>query len=128
VVAPPGLALSNLIEKKLHFDLRNCGVETLAEALPKVLVEDLEIVQDVEIEVAGDSVRVNLVDSIYADFCRELRDNQRPCGLGCPMCSAMACLLTIATGKPVLFEEDRELGADGKTTQSNYRLITEPRL
>jgi len=128
VVAPPGLALSNLIEKKLRFDLRNCGVEALAQALPKVLVEDLEIVRDVEIEVEGNSVKVNLIDSIYADFCRELRDNKRPCGLGCPMCSALACMLTIATGKPVLFEEDREVTPDGRTTQSNYRLITEPRL
>jgi hypothetical protein len=128
MVVPPGLALSNLIEKKLGFDLRNCGVETLVSALPKAIVEDLEIAQGVEFEIKDEFVKIRLTGSVYADFCRQLRDNQRPCGLGCPMCSALACILAIATGKPVVFEEDREITADGKTSESNYRLVSEPRL
>src|SRR5208283_2762344 len=56
VVTPPGLALANLIEKKLGFDLMDCGVEKLVQTLPKVLVDDLEIVRDVEIEVKGDFI------------------------------------------------------------------------
>jgi len=127
IVVPPGLALSNLIQKKLGFDLKNCGVETLIHRLPKVLVEDLEIVRDVEIKVEGNSVKFRLIDSIYADFCREVRGSSRRCGLGCPMCSALACILAVATGKPVLFEEDKDAG-DGHTTLSEYRLLDESRL
>ncbi|MGA8857566.1 MAG: hypothetical protein WB643_10420 [Candidatus Bathyarchaeia archaeon] len=127
ILPPPGLALAGLIEKKLGFNLKNCGVEALAEALPKVLVEDLEIVRDVEIEVRGGTVRFKLYDSIYADFCAEIRETSRRCGLGCPMCSALASILTIATGKPVLYEEDK-MSDDKKITESIYRLIRGPRL
>ena len=127
LVPPPGLALAGLIEKKLGFKLKNCGVEALVEALPKVLVEDLEIVKDVEIEVKEDAVHFKLYDSIYADFCAEVRDTSRRCGLGCPMCSALASILAIATGKPVLYEEDK-MSEDRKLTESVYQLISRPRL
>jgi hypothetical protein len=127
LVPPPGLALAALIENKLGFKLRDCGIETLVEVLPKVLVEDLEIVKDVEIEVTKDTVRFKLVDSIYADFCSEVRDTSRRCGLGCPMCSALACILTNATGKPVLYEEDKS-SEDHRITESVYRLVSGRRL
>jgi hypothetical protein len=127
LVVPPGLALASLIEKKLGFTLKDSGVETVLRALPKVLVEDLEIVRDVEVEVKGDRVDFKLVDSIYADFCREMRDTSRRCGLGCPMCSALACILAVASGKPVIFEED-ELSSDKRTTYSSYELLTRSRL
>lgn len=127
LVPPPGLALAGLIEKKLGFKLRGCGLEALVEALPKALVEDLEIVRDVEIEVQNDSVRFKLIDSIYADFCAEIRETSRRCGLGCPMCSALACVLAIATGKPVLYDEDK-MSEDKKVTESVYQLISGPRL
>jgi hypothetical protein len=127
LVVPPGLALANLIEKKLGFTLKNCGVETVVHALPKVLVEDLEIVRDVEIEVKDDRIGVKLVDSIYADFCKEMRETSRRCGLGCPMCSALACILAVASGKPVLFDEDEQT-LDKKTTYSTYELLNRTRL
>lgn len=127
VVVPPGSALAALIEKKLGFKLKNCGVEALAEALPKVLVEDLEIVKDVEIEMKDDYVRFKLYDSIYADFCYEVRESSRRCALGCPMCSALANILAVATGKPVIYEEDK-MSDDKKITESVYHLISGPRL
>jgi len=126
LVVPPGLALANLIEKKLGFDVKGVGLERLIQSLPKVLV-NLEIVSNAEVEVEGNFVRFKLSDSIYADFCKQVRDNSRPCGLGCPMCSALACILAVATGKPILFDEDK-LAPDGKTTLSNYQLVAEPRL
>jgi len=127
LVPPPGLALAALIEKKLGFKLQNCGVEALAEALPKVLVEDLEVVKDVEIEKTGNTVRFKLYDSIYADFCVEVRETSRRCGLGCPMCSALASILALASGKPVLYEEDRT-SEDHRVTESVYQLISGHRL
>jgi len=127
VLTPPGLALSNLIEKKLGFELVDCGMEKLVQTLPKVLVEDLEIVRDVQVEVREDFVEFRLVDSIFTDFCKQIRESSRRCGLGCPMCSALACILTVATGKPVTFEEDKEAG-DGHTTISDYHLLSEARL
>lgn len=127
LVPPPGLALAGLIEKKIGFNLKGCGLEALIEALPKVLVEDLEIVRDVEIEVNDDLVRFRLYDSIYANFCSEVRDSSRRCGLGCPMCSALAVVLASATGRPVVYEEDKPM-SDNKTTESSYRIVRGSRL
>jgi len=127
LVPPPGLALATLIENKLGFKVKRCGLEALLDALPKVLVEDLQIVKDVEIEVTKDTVRFKLYDSIYADFCSEVRETSRRCGLGCPMCSALATILTIATGKPILYEEDK-MSDDHKITESVYQLISGRRL
>jgi len=126
LVVPPGLALANLIEKKLGFNIKDSGLDRVLQSLPKVLV-NLEIVSNAEANVEGNFIRFKLSDSIYADFCKQVRDNSRPCGLGCPMCSALACILAEATGKPVLFDEDK-LAPDGKTTLSNYELLTQPRL
>jgi len=127
LVPPPGLALAALIENKLGFKVKNCGIEALVQSLPKVLVEDLEIVKDLEIEVTEDTIRFKLYDSIYSDFCSEVRETSRRCGLGCPMCSALASILTIATGRPVLYEEDKTSG-DHKITESVYKLIRGRRL
>lgn len=127
VVTPPGLALATLIENKLGFKVKNCGIDALVEALPKVLVEDLAIVKDVEIDVTKDTIRFKLYDSIYSDFCTELRETSRRCGMGCPMCSALASILTVATGKPVLYEEDR-LSDDRKVTEAVYQLVSGRRL
>jgi uncharacterized membrane protein len=127
LVPPPGLALAALIENKLGFKVKNCGLQTLVEALPKVLVEDLEIVKDVEIELTKDTVRFKLYDSIYTDFCSEVRETTRRCGLGCPMCSALASILTLATGKPVLSEEDK-VSDDRRITETVYKLISGRRL
>ena len=127
IVVPPGLALANLIEKKLGFSIKKGGVEAVLQALPRVLVEDLEIVRDLEIEVRGDKIEFKLVDSIYSDFCRQVRETSRRCGLGCPMCSALACILATASGKPVLFEED-ELETGKGTTLSSYEILNRSRL
>jgi hypothetical protein len=120
---PPGLTLANLIEERLGTDLRKCSLETLRDRLPKLLIEDLEIAQDVEMHVNGAEVRFKFGESIYYDFCHKISDSTRVCaGLGCPMCSAMACVLAISTGKPVSLEGDK-YSADGKTTESTYHIL-----
>ena len=40
--------------------------------------------------------------------------------VGCPLCSALACALAKATGKPVTIENEEQ---DGKTTKIQYRIM-----
>ena len=122
-MVPPGLALANLIEKELGLDLKECSLETLSQQLPKLLIEDLEMAKDFEMHVEGDEVRFKMDESIYSDFCHNLKDSTRVCaGLGCPICSAMACILAIATGKPVSFEGDK-FSTDANSLESYYRIL-----
>jgi hypothetical protein len=122
-MVPPGLALANLVEGKLGADFKKCSLETLRERLPKLLIEDLEMAQDFDMRVDGDQVHCRFVESIYSDFCSKLSKSTRVCsGLGCPICSAMACILAISTNKPVLFEKD-EYSSDRKALESTYRIL-----
>jgi len=121
LVVPPGWALANLIEKKLGFDARDVGLDHVIESLPKALVS-LRIVSDAKIETEDDSVSFKLSNSTYAGFCRQVHDNSQPRGLGCPICSALACILAVATSRPVVFDEDKS-APDAKTTLSNYQFL-----
>jgi hypothetical protein len=122
-MVPPGLTLANLIEERLGTDLRKISLETLRERLPKLLIEDLEIAQEFEMQVNGAEVRSKFGESIYSDFCHKISSSTRVCaGLGCPMCSAMACVLAMSTGKPVSLEGDK-YSADGKTSESIYHIL-----
>jgi hypothetical protein len=122
-MVPPGLTLANLIEERLGTDLRKISLETLRERLPKLLIEELEIAQEFEMQVNGAEVRSKFGESIYSDFCHKISSSTRVCaGLGCPMCSAMACVLAMSTGKPVSLEGD-QYSADGKTSESIYHIL-----
>jgi hypothetical protein len=122
-VVPPGLGLAKLFERELHVDFGKCGLDTLSERLPKLLIENLEMVQDFEMRADGNNVCVKFVESIYSGFCNQLRKSTAVCSsLGCPLCSAMACILAMASGKPVLFENDT-FSADGKTVEAFYRIL-----
>jgi hypothetical protein len=122
-MVPPGLALANLFEKELGVNLAECSLESLRERLPKVLIEDLEMVEDFDMQINGDVVRFKLVGSVYSDFCSQLRGLTKvSCSLGCPICSAMACVLTMATGRPVSFEADK-FSPDARTIETSYRIL-----
>jgi len=123
IIIPPGLSLAALIQKELGTDFEKLTLNELRERLNKVLIEDLEIVRDFEMNVDKDYVHFKFVDSIYAEFCGQLRSAQRlGCSLGCPICSAMACILCMVTRKPVSFEHD-EFSPDGKILESSYRIL-----
>jgi len=126
VGATSGLTLAILIEKKLGFTPKNRGMKKVLSALPKVLVEDLEIARKVGIEVEGDKIHFNLADSIYSDLCKQIRESGRRCALDCPLCSALAITLTNASGKLVVVDED-ELTTGKGTPLCSYKILNRPR-
>lgn len=123
VIVPPGLDLANLIESKLGFQFGRSNLEELRTALPKLLVEDLEMLQDFEMQLDGNNVRTKLTGSIYSDLCLKLRGSTTICSVfGCPICSAIACILARVSGKPVEFEKDT-YSHDERITESSYRIL-----
>jgi len=124
-VVPPGLGLASLIEQRLGRRFGEFTLERLRDRLPKVLTEDLEITDDFEMQVEKNTITMKLTASIYTDFCGKLKDCKRVCSaLGCPMCSAMACVLAETTRKPVIFQEDRE-EPDTRIMYSTYKILDE---
>jgi len=124
-IVPPGLSLTNLFEKELGQDFIRADLHFLQNNLPRILIENLEIVQDVEINIEGNRVQVKLVDSVYSDLCKETRKFSNICSsIGCPLCSSIACALSRTTGKPVIIEEN-ECSEDGKIINVQYRILEE---
>jgi hypothetical protein len=87
------------------------------------LMDTLEIMEDFEMKVDGNRIHTKSKGSLYADFCSEIRLTTRVCSaFGCPMCSAIACLIVDATGTPVVLEED-ESTPDGYISETTYKMI-----
>jgi uncharacterized protein YuzE len=122
-ITPPGLALSKLFEKELGTSFTKTDINYIQNNLPKLLVEDLEIAEDVEVEAEEDLITVKITKHIFNEICEETRKLPKTHeALGCPLTSAIACALAKATGKPVTIEKE-EQGEDGKTTKIQYRIL-----
>jgi hypothetical protein len=122
-MVPPGLALADLFERELKAKFTDLSLQEMAERLPKLLIENLEMVQDCTIKIDGDYVNFTFVESVYSEFCSKLRDSTKVCAsLGCPMCSAMACVLAQVTHRPVEFDKDKYT-TDGGTVESSYHIL-----
>jgi len=122
-MVPPGLSLANLFERELGVKFTDWSLQEMSERLPKLLIEDLELVQDCTIKFDGDRVSFRFAESVYAEFCSKLRDSTQVCStVGCPLCSAMACVLAQVSHRPVEFDEDK-YSTDGGTVESSYHIL-----
>jgi hypothetical protein len=122
-MVPPGLALANLFERELKVKFSDLSLQEMSDRLPKLLIENLEMVQDCTIKIDGDYVMFTFVESVYSEFCSKLRASTKVCAsLGCPMCSAMACVLAQVTHRPVEFDKDKYT-TDGGTVESSYHIL-----
>jgi hypothetical protein len=123
LMTPPGLELKRLFEKRLDTVFTRVNLQYLEQNLPKLLVEDLEIAQEVEMETRNNMVLVKTRNSIYRNMCKEAQQLPKiHASLGCPLCSALASALAEATGKPVLIEQE-QTGENGETTDTKYHLL-----
>jgi hypothetical protein len=123
-IVPPGMALANLFEKELGVKFTEWSLEEMTKRLPKLLIENLEMAQDCTITNEGDRVSFRFVESVFTEFCAKLKGSTKVCSsMGCPMCSAMACVLAQVTHRPVKFDEDR-FSIDRGTVDSSYILLS----
>jgi exosortase len=126
LVTPLGIELTQLFEEKLGTSFIRVDLKYLEQNMAKLIVEDLEIAQSLQIETRGGSVHIKIENTIYRNVCIDVRKFSNICNsMGCPLCSAIACALAKATGKPVIIEEDIA-SEDGQTIDIEYRLLEEP--
>lgn len=124
-LTPPGLALSKLFEKELGTSFTRTDLNFVQKSLPKLLTEDMEIAEDAEMKIGNGTIIIGLTNHIFSGLCEET--GKLPMthdSLGCPLCSAMACALAKATGKPISIKKE-EQSKDRKTTRIQYRILEE---
>jgi len=143
LITPPGYSLSKLFEKTLGKSFTKTDLEYLQQNLPKIFIEDLEIAENLEIQIEPskaaekvadsvslihlkhDIIHVKITNAIYKDLCKEARKLSHICGtIGCPICSAIACAITKASGKPVTIEKT-ECTENGKVMEAHYKILEE---
>jgi hypothetical protein len=122
-LTPPGLALCKLFESKMGSSFTKVDLEFVRENLPRLLVEEMEIAEDVEVETGEGTVTVRITNHVFQEVCEETAKLKMVHLLvGCPLSSAIACALAKATGKPVVIR-DEERTADGKTTNISFTIL-----
>jgi hypothetical protein len=122
---PPGVELANLFEKELGKNFGEVSPKYLAENLPKVFIEDLEIAKNCEISIKKDQISAKISGIAYDFLCERLCEKSAICStVGCPFCSAIACALTRSTGKQVVIEET-SFSKEAKVVQVKYKILGE---
>jgi len=124
-LTPPGLALSKLFEKELGTSFIRVDLSYIREKLPRLFIEDMEIAENTEIKTENKTITIEITNHVFNEICQETRKLQKTHeSIGCPLCSAIACALAKATGKPIKIEKE-EQSQDGKTTRIQFNLLEE---
>jgi hypothetical protein len=143
LLTPPGAELTKLFERTLETNFTKVDLEYLQQNMPKLFIENLEIAEDLQIETANstaatkvadsvsvlqtknDKIHVKITGSVFNQICRETANlpyvSEK---IGCPVCSAIACAIAKASGKPVTIEKT-QISEDNKTIEVYYRLLEE---
>jgi hypothetical protein len=120
---PPGSALSRLFERELGFSFTKTDLKQIQNKLPKLLVEDLELAENAEIQIQGNTVTVEIIGSILDEICRQTDYQPKTHKqVGCLLSSAIACALAKATGKPVTIQNETR-NQETKTTHIEYQIF-----
>jgi hypothetical protein len=107
-LVPLGQGLVNLFEKELGVNLFKTDYSYLQNNLPRLFIEDLELVKDFEMDANGDVIHVRIKGAAYSNLCSEVTKLTNICPrIGCPFCSAIAYALVKATGKAVTIEKNQ---------------------
>jgi len=118
---PPGLALSKMWEKTFGTSLTRTDLNYLQYNLPKLFIKTLKIAKDIDVKKESNTVTIAITKHVFNEICQETRKHQKTHeSIGCPLCSALACALAKATGKPVTIEKEEQ---DGETTRIQYRIM-----
>jgi hypothetical protein len=134
LIRPPGLFLSKLFEETLGISFSKVNLRYLQQNLSSLLIEDLEIAENLEISLITESknpsfhkkpsydrVEVKITSSIYSKLSKDVIELTHSIkAIGDPISSAIACAITIATGKPLVIDR---IEVNGKTIEVDFRLL-----
>jgi len=108
-LAAPSQGLVDLLEKELGINFATVDLRYVQEALPKLLMEELKIVDDASIEENDNgTIVIRFAGGPCTDLCRFVSEETKLGNhLGCPLCSAVALVVSKVRGKPVSILETK---------------------
>jgi hypothetical protein len=123
LITPPGADLARLFEKKLGISFIKVDLKYIARNFPNLLINDLEIAENVKIDIKEKEVTTSIANSIYMELHTQTERLPKVIqSIGCPICSAIACAITKATGSPIMITNHKTT-EDGETIVTEYNLL-----
>ena len=121
-ITPPGAALLHLFEEELGFSFTKIDFNQFQNTLPKLLVDDLELAEIVEIQNRDYLVVLEITGSIFDEICRQTDSQPKTHKqVGCLLSSAIACALAKVTGNSVIIQSENR-NQETKTTRIEYQI------
>ena len=111
LVTPPGFELSKLFEEVLGVNFTKKDLKFVELNLKKLIVEELEIAQNIEMKVTENMIHVRIINSVYKNMGT--------------LSSAIACIFAKTSGNLVIIESRNEI-KDSQIIDLNYRMYESP--
>jgi len=123
LLTPPGAQLSRLFEKRLDTNFTKTDLKYITQNMPKLLIGDLEIAENIEIATENNKIKITITNSTFKEVHKENNKLSHIYPyIGCPLSSAIACALTKATGKPITIQ-NIQTSEDGKNIEATYQIL-----
>ena len=131
---PPGAHLIKLFEKKMGINFAFTNLQDVIQNLPKLLIEDLEIAENLEINIKPSEmsaeetgtnygiIHVKITNSLFKKMVKENpKLSQIFNTIGTPLTSAIAGIFAKVTGKPLIIDNIRSY-KDGNIVEVTYKI------
>lgn len=118
-LTPPGLGLSNLLEKELKTNFSMMPLENVQNKIRKALVEGLEIAEGFEMKINESEIQVDVIGNCFDKVIEEIDEREVNRRIGDPLSSAIASILARSTGQSITIGKI-ERGLKNKTTRVSF--------
>jgi hypothetical protein len=106
-IVAPSQGLVELFERELKVNFADVDLYYIQENLPRLFIEDLKLVDDLLIEGDKDVIRARIVGRSSAEICESVNKlTKLGSNLGCPLCGALALVISKVTGDIVMIKEN----------------------
>jgi hypothetical protein len=119
----PSQGLVQLIEKETDNNLATANMAYLKEHLPRMLTNNLRLVDSMTMEENHGFIRVKMAGEAASRTCKTItKETTIGSHFGCPLCASVGLIISKVTGKPVTIEENKVHEVENVIT-TTYRTI-----
>lgn len=123
LLTPPGLGLLRQIEKKMKVKLSSLSINEICEVLPRVILEDFALAKDLTMNAESGHIHLTIENSIFRSLYSPENGSKSARLIGCPIASAIACILAQASGKTITIAETKA-SPDESITETEYQIVS----